>query len=132
MAIVLDSSVIVAILQDEPLRGKLIRAIRLNPVRRMSAATLVEVGIVMEGRHGDRGRTRLDALLARASVEIIPLTAAHAAVAREAFRRFGKGQHTAGLNLGDCFSYALARALDEPLLFVGDDFARTDVAAVAY
>lgn len=132
MAIVIDSSALIAILQDEPERKRLVRAVHLNPVRRMSAATLVEAGIVMEGRHGDLGRTQLDALLARAAVEIVPLTVAHAGLAREAFRRYGKGRHPARLNLGDCFSYALAQALSEPLLFVGGDFGQTDVAAAAY
>ena len=129
---VLDTSALVAILQDEPERVALTRALRDDPVRRMSTATLVEAGIVMQGRHGDDGAARLDALLARAAVEVIPLTAAHAAAAREAFRRFGKGRHPAALNYGDCFSYALAVALAEPLLFVGDDFGQTDVDVAPY
>ena len=129
---VLDTSALVAILQDEPERRALARAIRDATARRISAATLVEAGVVMEGRHGDAGRRALDALLGRASVGVVPLTAAHAALARDAFRRFGKGRHPARLNYGDCFSDALARALGEPLLFVGDDFGQTDVAVVAY
>ena len=129
---VLDTSALVAVLQDEPERRALARAIRDATARRISAATLVEAGVVMEGRHGDAGRRALDALLGRASVGVVPLTAAHAALARDAFRRFGKGRHPARLNYGDCFSDALARALGEPLLFVGDDFGQTDVAVVAY
>lgn len=125
--IVLDSSVLVAILLGEPGAEALSDAVLAAPIRRMSAATLVEVGMVMQGRRGDVGARELDLLLAQFSVETVPLTAAHAALARDAFRTFGKGRHPAGLNLGDCFSYALAVALDEPLLFVGDDFGQTDV-----
>ncbi len=129
---VIDTSALVAILQDEPERVALTRALRDAPSRRMSAATLVEVGIVMQGRHGDLGGRTLDALLARSSVEVVPLTAAHAALARDGFRRFGKGRHPAGLNYGDCFAYALAVGLGEPLLFVGSDLGQTDVAVAAY
>ncbi len=129
---VIDTSALVAILQEEPQHRALARAIRDASARRMSAATLVEAGIVMQGQHGDVGGETLDALLARSEIEILPLTAAHAALAREAFRRFGKGQHPAGLNYGDCFAYALATALAEPLLFVGSDFGQTDVAVAAY
>ncbi|MDQ3388945.1 MAG: type II toxin-antitoxin system VapC family toxin, partial [Gemmatimonadota bacterium] len=74
----------------------------------------------------------LDLLLRRLRVEFVPVTAAHAEIARSAFRDFGKGRHPAALNFGDCFSYALSRALNEPLLFVGDDFPRTDVVVAAY
>ena len=86
----------------------------------------------MQGRHGDGGSRDLDTLLAQAGAEVVPLTVAHAAAAREAFRRFGKGRHPAGLNYGDCFSYALSVALSEPLLFVGDDFGQTDVDVAPY
>ena len=129
---VVDTSALVAILQDEPERERLTDSLLAAPSRRLSAATLVEAGIVMEGRHGGRGATRLDALLSQTRVEVVPLTAAHAAAARGAFRRFGKGRHPAGLNYGDCFSYALAVALAEPLLFVGDDFGQTDVDVAPY
>ena len=129
---VVDTSVLVAILQDEPQRGALTAALLVVPQCRMSAATQVEAGIVMQGRHGDEGASRLDRLLVQIRVDAVPVTAAHAALAREAFRRFGKGRHPAGLNFGDCFSYALAAALAEPLLFVGDDFGWTDVRVAAY
>ena len=121
---VIDTSALVAILQDEPEKGVLTDAILVTPRCRMSAATLVEAGIVMQGRHGDVGSRDLDGLLSQTRVEVVPLTTAHAALARDAFRRFGKGRHPAGLNYGDCFAYALAVALGEPLLFVGDDFRR--------
>ena len=126
---VIDTSALVAVLQQEPEHGALTRTIRDAPSRRLSAATLVEVGIVMQARYGDVGSRALDALLTRARVEIIPVTAEHAELAREAFRRFGKGQHPAGLNYGDCFAYALAKSLNAPLLYKGGDFARTDVAS---
>ena len=130
--VVLDSSALVAILLDEPHADALSTAVLAAPIRRMSAATLVEVGVVMQGRRDDVGARELDLLLAQFGVETVPLTAAHAALAREAFRRFGKGRHPAGLTSGDCFSYALAKSLDAPLLFVGGDFARTDVAVAWY
>ena len=129
---VLDTSALVAILLKEPESSALVQAIRDAPSRRLSAATLVEAGMVMLGRYGDAGSHDLDALLARSSAEIVPLTAAHAGLAREAFRRFGKGRHPAALNYGDCFSYALAAALGEPLLFVGSDFSQTDIAVAQY
>ena len=128
---VVDTSALIAILQDEPERRALTDAMTAAPCR-VSSATLVEAGIVMQGRYGDGGAGRLDALLSQTRVEVLPLTAAHASAARGAFRRFGKGRHPAGLNYGDCFSYALAVALSEPLLFVGDDFGQTDVDVAPY
>ena len=128
----IDTSALVAVLQDEPERGALTGAILTALRCQLSAATLVEVGIVMQGRHGDDGAGRLDVLLSQIRVEVVPLTAAHAALARGAFRRYGKGRHPAAPNYGDCLSYALAAALDEPLLFVGADFEQTDVEAAPY
>ncbi len=130
--IVIDSSALISILQGEPEADRLARAILAAPLRRLSAATLVESGIVMQRRRDDVGARELDFALTQFGVETVPLTAAHAALARDAFRHFDKGRHPAGLNVGDCFAYALARALDEPLLFVGDDFSQTDIAAVVY
>jgi ribonuclease VapC len=95
----------------------------------MSAATHVELTIVAAGRLGPEIWPDMDDLLLRLNVEIIPFTAEHVALAREGWRRYGKGRHPAALNLGDCFAYALARARNEPLLFKGDDFAQTDVKA---
>ena len=128
---VIDTSALIAILQVEPEADALSRTIVTAARRRMSAATLVEAGIVMQGRFKDDGSNRLDRLLLHLDIVVLPLTAAHADLAREAFRRFGKGRHPAGLNYGDCFAYALAAALAEPLLFVGDDFGQTDVSVVA-
>jgi ribonuclease VapC len=129
---VIDTSALLAILQDEPERRRLAEAIEAAPRRRISTATLVETSIVLEARLGTDGIRDLDLLLGEAEVEPIAVDAKQALAAREAFRRFGKGRHAAGLSFGDCFSYALARVLDEPLLFKGSDFTRTDiVAAVA-
>ena len=128
----IDTSALVAVLQDELERGALTSAILTAPRCQLSAATLVEAGIVMQGRHGDDGAGRLDVPLSQIRVEVVPLTAAHAALARRAFRRYGKGRHPAALNYGDCLSYALVAALDEPLLFVGADFEQTDVEAAPY
>jgi ribonuclease VapC len=82
---------------------------------------------VIEGRYRDQGRADLERLLSELAVEIVALAPQHAEIAIEAFRRFGRGRHRAGLNIGDCFSYALAKATDLPLLFKGDDFIHTDI-----
>ena len=124
---VVDTSAIIAILMREEGWRDLIRTILGAPAARLSAATLVEAGIVVEGRSGPPGAERLDRLLEELNVEIVAVTAEQAALARLAFRRFGKGRHPAALNFGDCFAYALAKSLGEPLLFRGDDFARTDI-----
>ena len=129
---VIDTSALVAILSLEPEAARLAQAIEADPTRLISAATLLEVGIVMEARLGAAGGKELDLLVAKAGVVIEPLTADQASTAREAWRRFGKGRHAAALNFGDCCSYALARATGEPLLFKGTDFANTDIAAVSY
>lgn len=99
------------------------------PRRFMSAATILELSIVIEARLGDAGAAELDLWLHKAGVEIVPVDSDQIAIARRAWRHFGKGRHPAGLNYGDCFSYALAKTRGEPLLFKGDDFSRTDIAA---
>ena len=129
---VIDTSALVAILSLEPEAARLAQAIEADPTRLISAATLLEVGIVMEARLGAAGGKEFDLLVAKAGVVIEPLTADQASTAREAWRRFGKGRHAAALNFGDCCSYALARATGEPLLFKGTNFANTDIAAVSY
>jgi ribonuclease VapC len=126
---VIDTSALVAILQDEPERRAFNEAIEAAPSCRISAATLVEASIVFEARHGADGVRELDLFVAAAAIQIVPVDAEQALAARDAFRRYGKGRHAAGLNFGDCFSYALAQVLGEPLLFKGTDFPRTDVAA---
>jgi ribonuclease VapC len=124
---VIDTSAIAAILFDEPDAAVLEGKIADDPVRLMSAATLLEATIVVEARLGDPGGREFDLWLHRAEVEIMPVDAEQADIARRAWRRFGRGRHPAGLNYGDCFSYALAATHHEPLLFKGDDFTKTDV-----
>ena len=127
---VLDTSALIAVLLDEPEAVALRLAIEADPIRLLSAATLVETSIVIEARVGDAGGRELDRLLQKADVEVVAVDAEQAELARHAFRTFGKGRHAAGLNYGDCFSYALSQSSGEPLLFKGGDFAQTDVAAV--
>lgn len=124
---VIDPSALLAILRDEPERRIFNELIEASPNRRLSTASLVELSIVVEARQGAEGIRDLDLFIATAAIELVPFDIAQARIAREGFRRFGKGRHPAGLNLGDCFSYALARALDESLLFKGADFPLTDV-----
>ncbi|HWK97692.1 MAG TPA: type II toxin-antitoxin system VapC family toxin [Pseudolabrys sp.] len=127
---VIDSSVLIAILFGEPDREPFKRAIDAAPTRLVSAMTKLESGIVMAGRFGPEGGRRLDDLLRDIAASIIPFTDHHADIARDAFVRYGKGRHKAGLNFGDCASYALAIAEAEPLLFKGTDFGSTDVEVV--
>ena len=126
---ILDSSALVAILLREPEAERLARAVRKARFVRLSAVTFVEASIVMTRYHDAAGPAAVDQWLDEHGVTTEAVTAAQAAIARTAFLRFGKGRHPAALNFGDCFSYALARERDEPLLFVGDDFARTDLRA---
>ena len=93
----------------------------------MSVSNLLEATSVIEGRRGTLAGGVLDELLARLNIELIPITVDQAQEARQAWRRYGKKRHPANLNFGDCFSYALAKTMDEPLLFKGKDFAQTDV-----
>lgn len=129
---ILDTSAVVAVLQSEPVSERLVVALDDNPVRRISAVSLVEAAIVMQARYGDAGEREVDIFVQRLRVDVLPVTEEQAELARGAFRRFGKGRHRAGLNFGDCFAYALAVALGEPLLFVGDDFGKTDVDQAPY
>ena len=124
---ILDTSALFAILGDEPERRSFNEAIEAAENRRMSVATYVETSIVLEARHGAEGSRELDLFLERAAIELVPVDIEQARLARRAWNRFGKGRHPAALNFGDCFSYALAAALGEPLLFKGDDFAQTDI-----
>ncbi len=124
---VIDTSVLVAILLQEPDRHSFEDAIAESRVSRRSAVTYMEAGMVLTTRFGSQAEAALDRILAKARIVIHPLDAAQAKLALEAFRNYGTGRHPAGLNCGDCFSYALAKICGEPLLFKGDDFARTDV-----
>jgi ribonuclease VapC len=127
---VLDTSAIVAILFDEPERDRFARAIAGDPTRLVSAGTLLEAGIVVEARRGESAGRELDLLLHRMRATVVALDEQQADIARSAWRRFGKGDHPAGLNLGDCFAYALARVSGQALLHKGDDFGLTDIDVV--
>lgn len=129
---VLDTSALMALLGMEPEAARLAAAIEADATRLLSAATLVEASLVVESRYGPAGGRELDLLIAKAEIAIEAVTPQHADIAREAWRRFGKGRHAAGLNPGDCFSYALAKSSGEALLFKGNDFTQTDIAAVVY
>lgn len=127
---IVDTSALVAILRAEPDAERFAMAIEEADVVRLSAASYVELGAVVDQARDAVASRRLDELLEVAQVVIEPLTAVQARVAREAYRDFGRGSgHPAGLNLGDCFSYALAKSVGEPLLFKGSDFTHTDVRA---
>lgn len=127
---VIDTSAFIAILTGEPERATFIESIEDADSRLVSAATFVEISIVIESRYGAEGLRDLDLFLTTAGAGIVPVDIEQAQVARRAFSRFGKGRHRASLNFGDCFSYALAATRAEPLLFKGDDFIHTDAVAV--
>jgi ribonuclease VapC len=124
---VLDTSAILAILQNEPERRKFNEAIETSETRSLSTASFVECSMILESRYGADGVRDLDLFIAKAQVSLVAVDEEQADLARRAFRKYGKGRHPAGLNFGDCFSYALARSLDEPLLFKGNDFRQTDI-----
>ena len=127
---VIDSSAVIAILRKEPERERFEDAIRVAEVRLMSAMTKLEAGMVAIGLRDSAGAIDLDRLLTRLAVTIVPFDDHQADIARDAFARFGKGRHRAGLNFGDCAAYALSVAEAEPLLFKGTDFGATDVEVV--
>ena len=129
---VVDASALLAVLFGEPEAERIAQSITSDPRRLASAFTVLETSIVVEARKGETGGRELDLLLHRIDLESVPLTASHVEVARDAWRRFGRGHHRANLNIGDCCTYALARISGEPVLFKGDDFAQTDVARVQY
>jgi ribonuclease VapC len=126
--VIIDTSVVIAILRDEPGALSFARKIEAAADRRISAANFVEAAAVIDGSRDPVASRRLDDLFREARLVIEPVTAAQARIAREAYRDFGKGSgHAAKLNFGDCFAYALAKANGEPLLFKGRDFAHTDI-----
>jgi len=124
---VVDSSAVVAILLRESDAPHLAAAIADNQPNFISAASLVEASIVIEARKGSEGARDLDLFVYRADIEIVPVDAAQAEIARGAWRKYGKGRHKAALNYGDCFSYALAKTMSTPLLYKGGDFDSTDL-----
>jgi ribonuclease VapC len=128
---VIDSSAVLAILQNEQERHAFNVAIAAADQRSLSAASLVELSIVIGARYGPDGQADLYWFLNTAEIEIISVDRGQAELARLAFAQFGKGRHRAALNFGDCFSYALAKWLGQPLLFKGDDFCHTDLLLAA-
>jgi ribonuclease VapC len=124
---IVDSSALIAILTGETDAERYVQAVSKAPICRISAATFVETAMVLEAQHGPEVSRQFDALVRRVPLVIEPVTDDQAYLARQAYLDFGKGRHAAGLNFGDCFAYALAKAKGEPLLFKGDDFSKTDV-----
>ncbi len=131
---VVDTSALVAILFGEPEASRLEAAVRSAPVREVGAPSYVEAAVVLRAKRGPAGPLALDALLTALGIEIVPLTAAGARHARDAYDRFGAGRREApaAINFGDCLAYGVAADRGAALLYKGDDFARTDVAPVAY
>ncbi len=126
---IVDTSAIVAIVRNEPEADRCLDLILRAERRRISAGNLLETYLVIDGAGVSRVSEKLDAVISELRIVTEPVTVEHVYAAREAFHRFGKGSgHPAQLNYGDCFAYALAHHLDEPLLFINDDFARTDIA----
>lgn len=130
---IVDTSAIIAMLLGEPEADRILEAIATSPHPRMSAATYVECGIVVDRRARPAARRRFDELIDVLGIAVVDLTRDQAELAREAHRTFGRGSGTsAGLNLGDCFTYALAAETGDPVIFVGADFAATDLEAAPY
>lgn len=128
---IIDTSAMVAILYREAEATAFARLIHDADECRMSVASHVELSMVIEGQLGPEGMRQAEAFFRRAGITIVPVTVEQGELARQAFLDFGKGRHKAGLNFGDCFAYALAKATGEPLLFKGNDFALTDITPAA-
>jgi ribonuclease VapC len=125
--VIVDTSVIIAILRDEPEAAAIEKALARSQVRRMSAVSYVEAAVVVDSNRNPVLSRRFDDLLREVEIAVEPVTLNQARIAREAYRDFGKGRHRAGLNFGDCFAYALAKEKGESLLFKGNDFRLTDI-----
>jgi ribonuclease VapC len=124
---VIDTSALLAIFLGEPERKLLLDLLLQAETRMISAATVLEAGIVLEARRGESAGREFDLLLVRANLQIVAVDSEQTEIARSAWRKYGKGRHPAGLNFGDCFAYALAKFAGEPLLAKGTDFAATDI-----
>lgn len=129
MKIVIDTSAIIAILTDEPERSLFNKTIENANPALMSMANFVEASLILESSRGYDGLRDFDLFVATAEIELVPVDLSQAYLAREAYRKYGKGRHSAGLNFGDCFAYALAKSTDLPLLYKGNDFTQTDIVA---
>lgn len=124
---VIDTSALLAVFLGEPERRRFMELITQAETRCISVANVLETGIVLEARRGESAGREFDLFLHQAKVDTVPVDTEQVEVARVAWRKYGKGHHPAALNFGDCFAYALAKVLDEPLLAKGSDFARTDI-----
>jgi ribonuclease VapC len=127
---IIDSSAILAVIGREPGYERIVHQLAASPRTRIGAPTRLEAGIVLTARFGPRGKTALARFLQENAIDTISFDEAHASAALDAFSRFGKGRHPAALNFGDCCTYAIASVAREPLLCIGDDFARTDLLLV--
>lgn len=129
---IVDSSALIAIHEGEP-EGRIFRELLRHATPKISAGTLLESSIVLDSRFPARTSRRLDTLVDALALDVVPVDVDQVRIARAAYRDYGKGSgHPAGLNFGDCLSYALAHVAQEPLLFKGDDFGHTDVMAVSW
>jgi ribonuclease VapC len=124
---VIDSSAFLAIFLNEPERERFVRLLQEDGARLVSAGTLLETSIALEGKRGDAAGVELDVFIHRLQIDVVPVDSAQVEIARAAWRRYGKGRHPAGLKYGDCFAYALAKSSGEALLAKGKDFERTDI-----
>ena len=124
---VIDTSALLAIFLAEPERKAFLDSIFQAETRMISAASVLETGIVLEARRGESAGREFDLFLVRTNLQIVSVDSEQVEIARSAWRKFGKGRHPAGLNFGDCFAYALAKFTGEPLLAKGNDFAATDI-----
>ncbi len=124
---IIDSSAILAIVLLEPDEPKMLSAVMAATAIRMSAANWLETSIIVDSRQNRKVAAKFDAIITDLNIEIAAVSKEQAVIARDAYRRFGRGRHPAKLNYGDCFAYALALTTGEPLLFKGNDFSQTDV-----
>ena len=129
---VIDTSALMAILLGELEAPRIASAIADDPKRVMSSFSLLEAGIVIEAKKGEVGGRELDLLIHRSEIDVVNLTTEQTELARVCWRKYGKGRHPASLNIGDCCSYALSKFTNEPLLFKGEDFSKTDLDLVSY
>lgn len=129
---VIDTSALVAILTGEPSAERLVAALDADPRRLISAATVLELSLVMLGRYGEAGDGQIDRLLTGIGATVVAVGEGQVRLARDAALNFGRGRHPAALNFGDCFGYALSIESGEALLFVGNDFTQTDVVVAPW
>lgn len=127
---VVDTSALLAIFLAEPERKGFLELITQAETRFISAANALEIGIVLEARRGEAAGREFDLFLHHAKFDVVSVDSEQMEIARLAWRKYGRGRHPAGLNFGDCFAYALAKVMDQPILFKGDDFKQTDLLPV--